>query len=317
MNDLFEVSVVIPAYNEAPRIPRALNSVIRQTCSAAEIILVDDGSTDHTAELVAKFPQVTYIHQENQGLAAARNTGLRAAKYPWIALLDGDDEWLPDHLQNAHSVLSANPEIVWYFAAFERRSEDGRLLYTHQVSPGLAEKHIIHNYFLAEAQTSFSRPSSFIAKKSVFDEAGLFNVDINFYGEDLDMWYRIACRYPQIAYHASPGCIYWEKKGSITTTQANIPRFLRRIEITRNSVPPEDIHPVENGAEFLVQHWVKDAFKSAIKHNDAQSMKKVNAMYSTLLTQPWRFAGKLLKNDILMRIAHQLYAISRGNRVVN
>jgi glycosyltransferase involved in cell wall biosynthesis len=90
----WKISAVIPTYNRRDRLQRALDSVVRQSLSVEEIILVDDGSTDGTADFVRnKFPSVTVIEQENQGVSAARNVGIQAATTSWIAFLDSDDVW--------------------------------------------------------------------------------------------------------------------------------------------------------------------------------------------------------------------------------
>jgi len=92
-----QISVIIPAWNRAERLVRALDSVFAQDLAPHEIIVVDDGSTDHTRELVARrFGGVRYLYQQNRGVSSARNAGIRAATGDWIALLDSDDRWHPD-----------------------------------------------------------------------------------------------------------------------------------------------------------------------------------------------------------------------------
>jgi glycosyltransferase involved in cell wall biosynthesis len=93
------ISVIIPTWNRAARLANALQSVFAQTLPAAEVIVVDDGSTDDTRRLVrSRFPDARYIYQSNRGVSRARNTGIQAASGDWIALLDSDDHWLPDKL---------------------------------------------------------------------------------------------------------------------------------------------------------------------------------------------------------------------------
>ena len=226
----FNVSVVIPAYNEETRIARAIQSVLNQSLPVKEIIVVDDGSSDNTAKVVEKFGGfVKCIHQTNHGLAAARNIGIISSVNEWIAFLDGDDEWLSNHVYNAWEVLNYNPYTVWYCAAFEQRSENGEIIYSSHLKKNMFEKGIIKNYFYAQAKTSFSCSSSMIVKKKVFTEVGLFDIEINHLGEDLDMWFRIALRYPNIGYSNSIACIYWRREGSITTKEkiVNIPKLLK------------------------------------------------------------------------------------------
>ena len=92
IDNQFSVSVIIPAYNASKHIARAINSVLAQTCQPDRIIVVDDGSTDNTSEIVKQFDSVKYIYQENSGVSIARNTGIEAADSNWIAFLDADDE---------------------------------------------------------------------------------------------------------------------------------------------------------------------------------------------------------------------------------
>ncbi|MBS0208956.1 MAG: glycosyltransferase family 2 protein [Planctomycetes bacterium] len=111
------VSVVIPTYNRADLLGRAIQSVLDQTHTEVEALVVDDGSTDHTREVVARFtdPRVRYFHQANAGVSAARNTGLLAARGEFIALLDSDDAWLPWKLRAQVAFLRRFPEAgnVW------------------------------------------------------------------------------------------------------------------------------------------------------------------------------------------------------------
>ena len=108
------ISVVIPAYNSAAQLARALDSVLAQTRPAEEILVVDDGSTDATAEVARSYGDaVRLIAQANAGAAAARNAGIRAARGTWIAFLDADDEWLPDRLALQTDILDRRPDLVW------------------------------------------------------------------------------------------------------------------------------------------------------------------------------------------------------------
>lgn len=108
------ISVVIPSYNRAWSLPRALDSVLAQRRQADEVIVVNDGSTDDTADmLVQRYAQVRVIHQNKRGVSAARNAGIQAASHPWIALLDSDDAWDDMKLLQQCAWLEANPEFLW------------------------------------------------------------------------------------------------------------------------------------------------------------------------------------------------------------
>ncbi len=108
------VTVIIPTFNRISLLRRALESVVGQSLPATQIVVVDDGSTDQTSEMLASdFPQVDYVHQANQGVSAARNSGLQKAHQPWIAFLDSDDEWLPEKLEKQMCSLEENPDFLF------------------------------------------------------------------------------------------------------------------------------------------------------------------------------------------------------------
>ena len=109
------ISVIIPSYNRRHTLERALQSVSDQTSPVDEVILVDDGSTDGSSEMVRQlFPQVTVLTQPNLGVSAARNRGIAAAQLKWIALLDSDDSWLPQKIEQIRKARKLQPDFVLY-----------------------------------------------------------------------------------------------------------------------------------------------------------------------------------------------------------
>lgn len=116
------VTIVLPTYNRASFLPRALASIRAQQLTDWELVVVDDGSTDATPSIVASLAQpfhsrVTYLRQANKGAYAARNTGLLHARGRYVAFFDSDDEWLPHHLHDCHAALEANPDVDWVYGA--------------------------------------------------------------------------------------------------------------------------------------------------------------------------------------------------------
>ncbi len=185
------VSVIIPTYNRADRVPRAVASVIEQTVQDTEILVVDDGSTDPTREALEPFLSRIFLlrHDRNRGVSAARNTGIRASTAPLIAFLDSDDRWLPGKLaaqvrffeQHADAVACQTREI-WV-----RR---GR-----RVNP--ARKHLkpSGHIFEPSLKRCLVSPSAVMLRRSLLDEVGLFDEDLPVC-EDYDLWLRISCRHP-------------------------------------------------------------------------------------------------------------------------
>jgi len=230
--DLYSVSVVIPAYNSEKFVARAVNSVLSQTRRADEIIVVDDGSTDSTAAEVSKFgPKIRFVQQENAGASAARNAGVEAATSEWIAFLDADDEWLPEKLQLQIEHLMRNPDLVWTTANFYRcLCNENRI--APNFKPKLAEKALASKeYFEDFFQTSLPHTCAWtgtmVIKKDILKNAGLFRVG-QLMANDLDMWFRIAYRRPVIGFIPKPLAIYH------MTVSQSISQKYRQFEIKRD-----------------------------------------------------------------------------------
>ena len=123
------VSVVIPAYNQAQYLRQAIDSVLAQTYQNFEIIVVDDGSTDDTAAIAKSYgDRITYLYQENLGLAGARNTGIRHAQNKLIGLLDADDEWLPQYLERMTALATEERDAAVYYCCAQAIAPDGNTL---------------------------------------------------------------------------------------------------------------------------------------------------------------------------------------------
>jgi glycosyltransferase involved in cell wall biosynthesis len=122
------VTVVVTCYNQGHFLPESIGSILSQTRLPDEIVLVDDGSTDNTRDKVRCFPEVSYIRQDNSGLAAARNTGLRRSRGDLLVFLDADDRLLPHALEAGLDDFEAHPECGFVFGSFRRIDATGRVL---------------------------------------------------------------------------------------------------------------------------------------------------------------------------------------------
>ena len=184
-----DISVVIPTHNRATLVGRAIRSVIGQTLAPREIIVVDDGSDDGTASLVAReFPTVTVLRQPHAGVSTARNRGIAAAAGEWIALLDSDDEWLPRKLASQASLVAVNPALrvchtdeIWIRNG--RRVNPG---HRHEKPQGRIFRHCLPLCCVS--------PSSVLLHGSVLEDAGLFDPDLPAC-EDYDLWLRVFHRH--------------------------------------------------------------------------------------------------------------------------
>lgn len=201
------ISVVIPAFNAGRFIRRTIDSVLAQTYSDYEIIVVDDGSTDNTGEVVKSYgSKVRYIYQENAGDGPARNTGIAAANGEWIAFLDHDDEWLAQRLEKQIELLKRNHELRWCGANFYKRSGNLKRLANNRrlMEKALEGQNYFPDFFEAVYKygTDF-KTSTMILHREIFERSGMFEAGW-LRSADLDMWLRVAYHEPQIGYIPDP-----------------------------------------------------------------------------------------------------------------
>lgn len=185
-----KVSVIIPNYNHCHYLGSAIQSVLAQTFSDYEIIVVDDGSTDNSREVVSSFGEkVHYIWQENKGLGGARNTGILASTAEFVGFLDADDEWEPTYLERMVQLSQKYPEAVVYYCCAQGIDESGNQLpqvFGQMVAPGDVYQNLLRANFII--------PSTVMARRSTVVEKGLFEQDnLAIHGcEDWDLWLRLA-----------------------------------------------------------------------------------------------------------------------------
>ncbi|MCG6899247.1 MAG: glycosyltransferase [Gammaproteobacteria bacterium] len=184
------ISVIIPTWNRARRLARALQSVFAQRLLPAEVIVVDDGSTDDTHRLVHRqFPEARYLYQPHNGVSSARNTGIHAATGDWIALLDSDDRWQPEKLALQAQSVQAHPEykICHCDEIWIRNGLRVNPMKKHAKRGGNIFRHCLPLCVIS--------PSAVMIQRDLFAEVGLFDERLPAC-EDYDLWLRICARYP-------------------------------------------------------------------------------------------------------------------------
>jgi glycosyltransferase involved in cell wall biosynthesis len=206
------ISVVIPAYNAGSLLGETLDSVLAQSTPAHEIIVVDDGSSDDTAEVVARYGDaVRYLWQKNQGQAVARNTGIQAATGEWIALLDSDDLFLPERLRRAVETIEADPGLVLVYSAFDYLYEDGSRSFYPSFPAG--------DLWPALRYRSPILPSTTTIRRSALLEAGGFR---KVFIEDWDLWFRLVRRHTAAAFQDLPECLLLYRRWDGNATNNHI-----------------------------------------------------------------------------------------------
>ena len=216
-------SVVIPLYNKALHIERALKSVFNQTCQDFEIIVVNDGSSDNGREIVENIhdSRLNLINQSNQGVSAARNRGIAAAQNNYVAFLDADDEWLPNFLENILVLRNNFSDCGAYATSSKIIRPDGKtdypLLAGIPPEPWIG---IVPNFFeLFQAGYAFNA-SSIVVPKQILLEVGGFPAGVILF-EDVTCWVNIAIRYP-IAFNPKRLALYHQE----ASNRSNINKYV-------------------------------------------------------------------------------------------
>jgi glycosyltransferase involved in cell wall biosynthesis len=190
------VSALIPTYNYARYMADCVGSVLGQTYPNVELIVVDDGGTDDTRQRLENYmDRIRYIYQENQGVGGARNTGIKAARGEYVALLDADDMWHPRKIEMQMRYVQENPNASVVAVEFTEERGDGwpalPSSWPPRVESFTIEQLALHARFL---------PSGVLIRKSCFDSVGMFRTEISG-ADDRDLFVRLASRYQLVQLH--------------------------------------------------------------------------------------------------------------------
>ena len=189
IQNIADISIVIPTYNRCELLKRAINSVLDQTINVREIIIVDNGSTDNTYGMISSlFPEITYIYEKRKGVSIARNLGIKNCNSTWIAFLDSDDAWMPQKLErqlfftnnNNKKYRLIHTNEIWY-----KNHKFQNQLKKHEKSGG--------DIFKKSLELCCISPSSTLIKKKLFDKIGYFDESFEVC-EDYELWLRVSSK---------------------------------------------------------------------------------------------------------------------------
>lgn len=212
-------SVVVPLYNKAANIKQTLESVLDQTYTDFEIVVVNDGSSDDSPEIVRSIndPRIRLINQTNAGVSAARNKGIAEAQNDWIAFLDADDLWKPNKLEEVAKAINSSANITWLVTGME-------IVKGKQIKEFLYKK----GGFLKDALDAlldglYIQTSSVIVKKQLFNDDSnlLFRIGLN-NSEDREVWYKLIFKYPKLFYINKILASYIRDTGNSLTITNNV-----------------------------------------------------------------------------------------------
>ncbi|HDP99117.1 MAG TPA: glycosyltransferase [bacterium] len=252
------VSVIIPTFNRALWLRAAVESVLNQSFRDFELIVIDDGSTDATAEVVSEFDeQIRYYFQTNQGPSAARNLGIHKAKAPYLCFLDSDDQWQKNKLAIQIDTLARQPEfkICYTGEIWIRRGVRVNAKKVHRKYSGRIYQHCLPLCLIS--------PSSVMIHRDVLTEVGLFDTSFPVC-EDYELWLRICQRYP-VNFINQPLIIkYGGHEDQLSRRYWGMDRFrVRALEkiLSSGELSPEDrratINILHQKCDILVQGFLK------------------------------------------------------------
>lgn len=186
-------SIVIPLFNKSSYILRSVKSVLLQSFQDFELLLVDDGSTDDSVELLEKEiedPRLRIIRKENGGVSSARNRGIAEAKYNYICFLDADDIWHPEFLKSIAHTISIHPNLEIVGVRFEEVPDGSSVNFKKEPFDSQQDAIKLKDYFRQASKSALFHSSSTTVRKDVFEKVGKFDEKLS-HGEDIDMWFRI------------------------------------------------------------------------------------------------------------------------------
>lgn len=223
-------SIVIPLYQKAGTIGRALDALVKQSYPATEVVVVDDGSTDGGAAIALEYqrddrlPMLRLIRQENAGVACARNRGIEAPSGEWIGFLDADDEYATDYLETIRSLLEHYPEAGWAATGYRRRGAGIDDVVANPKGFKHGDHGLIADPYEAWIRGYFIFTSSICARRSTLLQLGTpgpFEPGQS-WAEDIDVWWRLGENSP-LAFCAVPGSVYHLTVGNNLNSEQRAP----------------------------------------------------------------------------------------------
>lgn len=290
-------SVTIAVFNKENHIAQTLESVLAQTFTDFEIIIVNDGSTDGSEAIIKSFndKRIHYFSQENQGAAAGRNAAISKATAPYIALLDADDFWYPHYLEEQNRLIEKYPEES-VFATAQEINKNNKIQKKPYSLPSSFSKDGIVNYFDASSMASILHSSSTVIKKEIFDNIGFYDTTIKI-EQDTDLYIRMGLKYDVVfstnicsSYYVIENSLFRSAKtlddktdfSKFESLEENNPRLKKFLDLNRFSL-----------AVFAKLHNDREGFKRIFEKIDINNLNKKQRLLLKLSPKSTKFLYRL------------------------
>lgn len=308
-------SVVMPVYNKEKYVAASIQSILDQTYPYFELIVVDDGSTDGSADVIASVTddRIRYIRQTNGGESAARNNGIRQAAHGYIAFLDSDDLWLPDYLERINALIDKYPEAGAYGCAYLHEPVvDGTLQKAASMEKDDTE-HVIENYFefVMSHQQSLTASTTTV-RRSVFEKAGGFPVGLRNW-VDLDLWARIGL-YFNVVFTERVCAIYNDLPDSVSKVKVKLhaptfddyKKYLRSEDITKERK--------KTFLEYVIRQKMYSAYQQyLLDQNGWQAFKELLPYWYTKRNRR-SYCSMMIQFLITTERFYKIHGFIKGNR---
>lgn len=305
-------SVIIPLFNKEKFIEATLRSVLEQSFTNFEIIIVNDGSTDTSEEIVLKFndARIKCFSKKNEGVSVARNYGIQQSKGVYIALLDADDLWFPNHLEVLNKLIYKFPEAGLYASRYISKVSEYKHITNNFLKIAENFSGIVPDFFYSSLISRIALTSAVAIPKSVLNKTGLFNPNISS-GQDLDLWIKIALFFPVAITNSVTVEYNTIDSNSLSKTNIrdkNLIDFSQFQENEKNNPSLKafiDVNRMDYALKFKISGDLKKAneyYKSIAKENITVKNWLVFHLPRWIQIPLLRFKKKLYKNGIYFSV---------------
>lgn len=308
MNPFF--SIVIPLYNKEDFITKTIHSILNQTFQDFEIIIINDGSTDNSLKKVNLFndKRIHPFNNKNKGVSSARNYGVSNSKANYIAFLDADDLWYPNHLKNLKSLIEACPDSGLYATAYEKSFFNKKTVKATFNNLNNTHFGLIEDYFDNSTVDAIAWTSAIAIPKKIFNKLNGFDINLRS-GQDTELWIRTAINY-NIAFSSKISAIklisnldnHLSLSDNTNDRLLFLNRFLEEEKTNTSLKKYMDLNRFSIAIDQKIKGDFK-AFKTLIKDID---FKNLNSKQKIVIKSP-RFLLKILKKTQILLLKNRIY----------